>query len=325
MKYSLMSLMVDSELRHERVNFILGAMLAGAGIREAPASADEAYRLLNELGIPVKNGTASFEDMVCFAKENNFDGLDLMYFQMEAEGRELRAILEKYGVVLSAVNIIMPFSDAVDEDRFQELLHETQHAIDEAAEAGTKQILLVPGGYGLAEGQTREGAFQVMTRGLRESIAYARGKNVAVSTETLETTSVPWASLGEMRRVFDAVPELMYTHDSGNPLVANEDPLMLFREFQDRVVSVHFKDLGYTLEEENSYRCMDGRRTKLVPPGTGAVDFQELIRLLLLRRYDGFIALEGSRPAADKWQAAIRALEYFREMEAKIAQDMETE
>ncbi len=316
-KYSLMSLMVDSELRHEKVGFILEAILRGVGVDNIPKYADDAYAILNARGIPMKNGTASFEDMVRFAKENGFDGLNLMYFQMELPPEKVKSIMDKYDLPLSSVNIIMPFSEVKNEEMYQGMLHAACHAIDDSIAAGAKEILLVPGGYVLGQGVTREMAFRNMTRGASECIAYANGR-IGISTETLESISVPWSSLGDMMRVFATVPELGYTHDAGNPMVANEDPMVLFHAFRDRIRSVHFKDLGYANDSDGAYRCMDGRSMNLVPSGTGEVDFKALIKGLLDMDYDGFITLEGGRPAADKWQEAIEAMRFFREMEAGI-------
>lgn len=130
---------------------------------------------------------------------------------------------------------------------------------------------------------TREKMFQTMVRGLSECVDHAREKGIIISTEILESVSVPWSSLGEMKRVLEEVPGLMYTHDTGNPLVPNEDPAALCGAFWDKVVSVHFKDLGYTDETENTYRTMDGRHLRLVPPGTGAVNFAEHLKLFAQR------------------------------------------
>ena len=320
MKYSLMSLMVDSELRHNTVNFMLSAMLRATGVQDIPRDADAAYALAGERGLPLRNGTASFEDLVRFTKEQGFDALDMMSYQMEAPGGTLREILEKYGVTLSAVNIIAPFSEAADEEEFQQMLERTRAEIDRAIAAGTKNIMLVPGGYQNRCGYTREQLFQNMVRGVREGLAYVNGR-VCVSTETLETSSLPWCSLGEMQRILDAVPGLLYTHDTGNPLVANEDPSVLCRHFQNQVARVHFKDMGYTEADESAYRCMDGRYLRLVPLGTGAVDFKAHLGLLRKIGFDGYITLEGGRPAGDPWQEAVAALEYFREMETALEKD----
>lgn len=318
MKYSLMSLMVDEELRHEKSNFFMRTLLASVGVEQCPEDVDEVCRLLEQHGLPVPNGKATFEDMVRFVRENGFDGLDLMSFQMERPGSELRAILEKYDVVLSAVNIITPFSEADTEELFREMLRSTKAEIDRAVDAGAKKILLVPGGYCRGAGMTREQAFQTMVRGLRECVDYAGDKGVTVSTETLESVAVPWSSLGEMQRVLDAVPGLMYTHDTGNPLVAGEDPLALCDAFRDKVVSVHFKDLGSAEGGEGAYRTMDGEYLRLVPPGTGKVDFAGHLKLLKQRDYAGYITIEGSLPAENKWQGAVNALSFFRSIECAL-------
>ena len=318
MKYSLMSLMVDSELKHETVNLIHRMMLRSVGVTEMPETAEEAFRLLIEHGIPMRNGSACFEDLVRFTKENGFDGLDMMSFEMELPGSEHRATLEKYGVVLSAVNILTPFSEAADEAEFGRMAEDTRRELDRAIEAGARKILLVPGGYGRAAGRTREQTHAIMVRGLRESLDYVAGRDVFISTETLETTCLPWCALGEMERVFSALPDLKYTHDTGNPLVANEDPIALLERFRDRLISVHFKDLGPSDSPEDAYRCMDGDYLKLVTLGTGKVDYREHLRRLLAMGYDGYITLEGGRPAADKWQEAVAALHYFRELEREI-------
>lgn len=321
MKYSLMSLMVDDELRHEKTNFILKAMLHMVGVSEMPEDADTAYHILNERGIPFKNGTASFEDLVRFTKENGFDGLDMMSFQMDLEGEEHKVILEKYGVTLSAVNIIIPFSDAKSPEAFEAMLSDAKNAIDQAIAAGAEKILLVPANYDRNKEMTREQTFQAMIKGMKSCLEYA-GSKVQISTETLEASAIPWCSMGEMKRVFEMIPELKYTHDTGNPLVANEDPLAFYHVFRDKVISVHFKDLGYTEGGDRTYRCMDGQVMECVTLGEGEVDYPGHIRALLENHYDGYITLEGGRPAADKWQEAVEALHYFRGMEASVKKEL---
>ena len=314
MKFSLMSLMVDDELYHQKPTFIMQTILGAMG-ETCPDNAEDAYKLLNERGVPLTNGTASFEDLVRFVKENGFDGLDMMSYQMEMDPKEHKAILEKYGVVLSAVNIIMPFSEANCEEAFRGMLMGAKAQIDHAVESGAKQILLVPGGYVRGENMTREQTFQAMIRGLTACVAYGKEKGIPISTETLESVCVPWSSLGEMQRVFDTVPGLNYTHDSGNPLVANEDPLALCQTLWDRVSSVHFKDLKYTEAGENTYRTMDGQYLCLAAPGTGVVDFAAHLKFFAEKDYQGYITIEGGIPAENKWQEAIKALEYFRALE----------
>ena len=313
MKYSLMSHMIDGELHHEKPGFIVKTILNSMGL-ECPQRADEAYALLNEHGVPMTNGTASFEDMVRFARENGFDGLDLMSYQMELEPEAVRAIMERYG----AVNVIMPFSEATNEGAFQGMLGAAKAEIDRAVEAGALQILVVPGGYVRGDGMTREQSALAMIRGLEACVAYGKEKGISISTETLESTSVPWGSLWNMKRAFDTIPDLRYTHDTGNPLVAGEDPLALCEAFWDRVSSVHFKDLGLTEPGNNTYFTMDGECLHMVPPGTGRVDFAAHLKYFARQGYEGYITIEGGIPGENKWQEAVKALEFFRNIEQTL-------
>lgn len=136
MKYSLMSLMVDTELKLEKPNFIHMAILNDMGYEGKDPTIDEVFEYLNAHGVPMKNGTMTFEDLVKLAKDCGYDGLDLMSFHFEIPGAEAKKILERYGIVLSAVNLIMPFANASTEEKFTVMLSRAKAAIDQACEAG---------------------------------------------------------------------------------------------------------------------------------------------------------------------------------------------
>ena len=230
----------------------------------------------------------------------------------------MKTILEKYGVTLSAVNIIVPFSEAVNEEMFQGMLAEAHRLLDEAKAAGTKKVLFVPAGYFMGQGMTREQCFQTVVRALKDVCAYGKELGLIISTETLESCAVPYGSYGEMKRIFDTVPELKYTHDAGNPLVANEDPIAMYEAFRDRVVNVHFKDLGVKEDAERTYTAMDGTTLSLMDLDTGNIDFLEHLRRLKRDGFDGHITIEGTLPAENKWEAAKKSLKLFREMEENL-------
>lgn len=318
MKYSLMSHMVDAMLKHEKTNFILSSILGGMGIVEIPEDAEAAYHLLNEHGVPMTNGSASFEDMVVFTKEHGFDGLDLMSYQMELPAKEVKSIMEKHDVVLSAFNIIVPFSEADSEEVFQGMLAYGKSEIDKGIEAGAREILFVPAGYNLNKGMTREQCYQNCVRALREIVAYGQEKGIMISTETLESSAVPMSSFGEMKRLFEDVPGLYYNHDTGNPLVSKEDPLNHYLQFKDKVINVHFKNMCTAVNSMQNYQCVDGSTLSLAPLNDGLVDYEAHIKALLDNNYQGYITIEGGIPADNKWEEAIAALQYFRDMESHI-------
>ena len=232
----------------------------------------------------------------------------------EEDGETARKILEENGITLSAVNIITQFGNATTEEAFEACLTEVKKLMDRVSEAGGKNILLMPTGYTPAEGLTREQVFRNMVKGLKAGVEYGNSKGLTVNTETLESIAVPLCSNGEMLRLFDAVPGLKYSHDTGNPAVSMEDPLATYELLKDKVVAVHFKDLEYT-EEKTEMMDPMGRYLKRADLGEGIIDFRKHLEVLKRDGYQGFITLEGSRPAATQLEGAIEALKYFKKME----------
>lgn len=318
MKYSMMSLMVDSEIKLKKPSFIHMAILGSLGYQGQNPTIDEALEFINAHGIPMKNGTMEFEDLVKLAKDSGYDGLDLMSYHFEISGSEAKAILEKYGITLSAVDLIMPFANASDETKYQTMLSRAKAMIDKTAEAGCKKMLLMPTVYTFDEGITTAEAFDNFTRGLRDCVAYGKEKGVTVNTETLESIDVPYCTCDEMEKIFKAVPELKYTHDTGNPVVGLEDPVATYEKFRDRVETVHFKEYGYVEKGERPHVCRDGKKVDNVPFGEGIIDFQTHLKMLKRDGYDGYIALEGTVAAENCIQGVKGAVSFFRKMEEAI-------
>ena len=88
----------------------------------------------------------------------------------------------------------------------------------------------------------------------------------------------------------------------------------MYEIFKDRTVSVHFKDFAYSTAEDGIL-CNDGRKVVSVPFGEGAVDFREHYDMLLRDGYQGFITIEGSVPAENSLDGAVKSLQYFKDME----------
>lgn len=322
MKYSLMSHMIDSELKYTKPSFIHQMILRDLGYKGDYSSIDEAMQFFADNGVPIKNGSLTFRDFIRFAAENGFDGVDVMSFFFEEAGDEAKEILEEYGVTLAAVNILTEFSNASTEEAFQNIYSQVTSMIDKVYAAGGRNILLMPAGYVPAPGVSREQVFRNMVRGLRACVEYGNSIGMTINTETLESVAVPLCSIGEMKRLFDAVPGLKYNHDSGNPAVCLEDPIETYNEFKDLVVNVHFKDLEI-ITEKNMITIMNSLgiylRTSYI--GEGFIDIRKHIELLLENNYQGYITIEGLRPADNVLDGAVKALEYVRKMEEEINAD----
>ena len=314
MKYSLMSLMIDQELKVTKPSFIHKMILRDLGYEGEVQDIGEMFRFFQDHGIPMKNGTMSFRDYVCFAKESGYDGVDVMSFHFEEDPESARSILEEYGINFSAIDIITEFANAETEEMYEQILSEVKQILDRAFAAGCRNALIVPIQNVPAPGVTREQAFRNMVRGMKACVEYGNGIGMTVNTETLESLAAPLCSIGDMQRLFDAVPGLKYNHDSGNPVIMLEDPCEMYRKFSDLVVNVHFKDYKYV---DGPSRIVDsmGRHLELAHSGEGIIDFREHLRLLKQDGYQGYITVEGGLPGENVLEGAVKAMEYFRRLE----------
>ncbi len=317
MKYSLMTHMIDREIKLKKPTFIHLLIMKDMGYQGQAPTLEEAFAFLRAHGIPVENGAMTFRDVVKFAKDNGFDGVDVMAHHFSESGEDAKAVLREFGITLSAINIIEPFSESANEAEFNAHLEAVKDVIDRGAAAGCKNFLVMPVGYTPAPGKTLEETYQLMVRGLRACVAYGQEQGVTINTETLESSAVPLCSIGNLRRIFTDVPGLKYSHDTGNALVALEDPLAVYETFKDRLAAVHFKDLGYQAEKADS-RDLLGRYLDKVRYGDGLVDFPGHLRALKRDDYQGFITVEGWRSTESQLEGAVSALRYFREMEQSL-------
>ena len=144
MKYSLMSHMIDQEIKLKKPTFIHRLILRDMGYTGEDPTLEEAFAFLNAHGFPAKNGSLSFRDLVRFARENGFDGLDMMAHHFDEDPAEARAVLEEYGVTLSAVNVLVPFSDAGSDGEFAGMLQNAKETLIKATRAVGEQILCPP-------------------------------------------------------------------------------------------------------------------------------------------------------------------------------------
>ena len=317
MKYSLMSHMIDEEVKLKKPTLIHKLIMQDMGYQGPEPTLEEAFAFLNAHGFPAKNGSLSFRDIVRFAKEHGFDGVDMMSHHFEEDPAEAKAALEEYGINFSALNVLVPFTEAVNDEMFNAMLAQAKDMIDRGAAAGCVNFMVMPANYAPAKGKSREETFELIVKGLQACVEYGKEKGVVVTTETLESAATPMCSIGEMLRLFAAVPELKYSHDTGNSMVALEKPMDTYERFKDRLASVHFKDYIYVEHETRVRDCL-GRFLEIAVPGEGVVDFRSHLKALQRDGYEGYITVEGRGRADNQLDAAVAALRYYRELEASL-------
>jgi len=318
-KYALMSMVNVNGFKTEKPTFfaMIGARMQGFD-KKGPVTHEDLAEFFAAKGQDYKPGTMTFEDFVIWAKEAGYDGVDMMATFMDLPGKEIKGILDRHNMELVSISLISSFCAARTDEEMQAKIEEARHYIDMAAEAGAHYVLINAASIVATPGISRESSYQKMIYGLKACVEYARTRNVTLSTEALHTVQVPYCSIGEMKRIFDAVPELTYSHDTGNMLPMLEDPVEALEALKGRTVFVHMKDLEYA-DRPGAYADACGRKLALAVYGTGLVDFKAVMKKLKEINYTGFITLESrSTNPNDLRQGVKEDLIFFKNMEANL-------
>jgi len=234
------------------------------------------------------SGGLSTEEFLRKCAELGADGVELASRHL-SEGPEgdarVRSVAEELGLRVSSYNIATDLigDDAAAEARRRRDLAE---GLDRAHTLGAGVMMVgAPRPPGVPAGELR----RRMAEHVREILAAAEGCGVRI---TMENRGV--AGLGDMlgrasdiRELCEAIgsPHFGWTFDTGNFIMADDNPVAALRLLLPFVAHVHVKDTLVVPEDaQNPYHevCI----------GRGGTDIRALLHLLRHGGYDGFLSLE---------------------------------
>ena len=165
-----------------------------------------------------------------------------------------------------------------------------QALMDFAAQINAKVIRVFPGA-------TRRPGLQRASEFLKDIIRKAEGSGLLLAVENTEQDS-----LAEFKSMLDALPTAAegITFDTGNALLANEDPVQMYHERQGRVCYIHLKDIAVTEK--------GGEATYL---GNGSVDFPKLYPSFAREQVPLCLEFPGGE---DPWRTVELSLQYWLEL-----------
>ncbi len=87
--------------------------------------------------------------------------------------------------------------------------------------------------------------------------------------------------------------------DTGHLVVSGEDPIEIFKKYEDRIKHIHFKDVRQEITEavDKYNQCfLDGvRKGMFTVPGDGVIDFEPILNLIYQSNYSGWIVVEAEQ------------------------------
>ena len=171
-------------------------------------------------------------------------------------------------------------------------------AVDAAAERmgvalslGCKLLMLSPGGR--KEGWSYEDIRASMADGMALLCERAAPHGVTVTTENHGGMAALRGKVEHLREFKERAPDLMLTYDSGNFLLADEDPLGALHALLPWIVHVHLKDWrDASPRASKTSRSMSGRRYEAIVIGDGLVPTREIVTTLADSGFEGYLSIE---------------------------------
>lgn len=178
-----------------------------------------------------------------------------------------------------------------DEDSYQKSLEHYKNAMKFAGEMNSPILMMVPqkpAGYVDYDYIKFRSAVR---RLIGDMCEFSRAATITPTIEDYSFKSAAYGLFSDIKYLLDHNPELMFTYDSGNFVLAGNDELEGAHLFADRTVSVHFKDLVY--DEEHIEFVRDGVCYNSVAIGDGMLRNKKALEVLKRGRFkEGSVIIE---------------------------------
>lgn len=236
-----------------------------------------------------------------YCELNMLNGRDLLceagYYSavsMERDPLEIRALVESFGLKVSAVSAHAPM--AQPEISIPFLTRAVEYADALGARCVCTDEGIVPGWM------TKRQAFDIIHYTLRRVLPVAERHKVHIALEPHQRYSV---KLKTYLEILDLVksPFMSCNPDTGNVFMAGEDPYAFLEAIAKRIVHVHAKDIGGVVMNDR------GKVTG-VPSGCacgeGVLDWARIVKILRKAKFKGVLSVECS--SEEQGSASIRYL-----------------
>jgi sugar phosphate isomerase/epimerase len=224
---------------------------------------------------------------------------------------ELRQAAAVAGMQYSCLDVGANFVGENEEDRRKAL--DTAVRGVELARSLSCAVVLLPGSRPAANMSNEEGR-KIYSEGLAKTADRTRDSGVILTIEDFGVYPRFACSAAHCIEVLDGAkrPELKFTFDNGNFLLADESPAQCFKRTQDRIVHIHIKDFALRPPDSSpGLTTPAGKKYMGCEIGMGKAEVKECLALIKRSTYSGWLSLEvGTRPALD---SAIHGARYVTE------------
>lgn len=236
-----------------------------------------------------REGTMEVSDFVRYCAQLKLDGVEITCSDEEGIYGKVEQALEETGLIVSSYNLNLPLL-SVDKAERTAAWRAFQEGVRRAKALVARSVMLFPSPLEYTDPDEERRKWIEMCR---ECAGYAEDEGVLLTMENVGfPKGIPLCGkVTHMREIVEGVgsPSFRLTFDTGNFIMAGEDPVAAFRSLAPFVAHMHLKDV---VVEEG----VRGERYTEVAIGTGIMDFQPIVEGLRARGYTGFLSMECAGP-----------------------------
>lgn len=259
-------------------------------------------------------GLPGLAEIARFAREVEFAALELSARDLNDHTPEqARAICAEEGLAISCINGPADLATA-DEAGFEAGIGAAMELAEAAVTMACPVLMLIPGRATSPEDKPRAAAR--IAEGLGEVVSRTADLPLTVTIEDFPNPLAPYASIAEVRYLFEAVPGLGLTFDNGNWVVGGDDPVQAVQELAGRIANCHLKDWEPDPDRRH-IQLPDGSWIRGGLHGQGLLDQRAILGALITAGYDGALAFEYEGPM-DHCEATRRGMAYLRGVLAEL-------
>ncbi|NLL71267.1 MAG: sugar phosphate isomerase/epimerase, partial [Epulopiscium sp.] len=215
---------------------------------------------------------ADLKDFLRFCWEQKVQYVELLdiFIPDQETLQEAKTLLNKYSLTVSSFSIGNDFVQEKEEDRKKEV-ETIKEKLKVATQLGAAHMRVFSGN--MQEGITFETAKQWIIDGFKEVVPYAQEQGI---TLVLENHGLLAGKSTQVKEIINAVgsPYFRANPDTGNFLLADEDPLQAVTSLKDLISFVHFKDLKEVPEGQGEYTALSGKKYEGTILGEGQVPME---------------------------------------------------
>lgn len=239
-----------------------------------------------------------YDEMMRTTKDAGFDTVEVTSRETSLLGvNTVLSILHRNGLSTGGYmfmdNLSLPSEQVTD-------------AVAAAETLGADTLMLIPSWHTSLAGMSRDEIHQIYAHRWSNALQIAASKGIQVVVEDTPDQRLHLCKVEDVTSFLDLLPGAELVYDSGNMILAGEDPITYAQRLKDHIAYVHLKDMRIVAANSRGADiALDGRCMSSAKHGNGIIPLKDVITELTNQGYCKRWVIELSMDGSDSYMEAV--------------------